>query len=131
MSAAILENKTGYYKILESVQKDELDITEWLLWFLERLKESILSAEEKLKSVIDKATFWNKFSKTTLNDRQKLMINKLLDGFTGKLRTSKWAKITKCSEKTALRDIKELIEKEIIEKGVARGRSTSYKLKEV
>lgn len=129
MSGAILENKKGYYKILESTQKDELDMTEWLIWFLERLEESILSAEQNLKTVLSKANFWNKYSNTTMNERQKLMINKLLDGFTGKLRTSKWAKITKCSEKTALRDIEDLVSKEILEKGEAGGRSTSYQFK--
>jgi Fic family protein len=131
MSASILENKKGYYKILESIQKDELDITEWVLWFIERLREAILSSEEKLKTVLDKAKFWIKFSKTTLNDRQKLMINKLLDGFTGKLRTGKWAKITKCSEKTALRDIEDLVEKDVLVKGKSGGRSTSYELTKI
>jgi len=130
MSAAILENKKGYYRILERTQKGELDITEWLIWFLERLKEAIQSSEDKLKSVMKKARFWNQFSKMSLNHRQRLMINKLLDGYEGIIRTSKWAKITQCSEKTALRDIENLVQKGIMEKGDARGRSTSYVLKE-
>jgi len=128
MSAAILENKKGYYRILETSQKGELDITEWLMWFLECLKEAMQSSQEKLKSVMSKARFWNHFSKTNLNVRQRLMINKLLDGYEGVIRTSKWAKITECSEKTALRDIDDLMEKGIMEKGDAGGRSTSYVL---
>lgn len=129
MSAAILENKKGYYSTLESVQKGTLDITDWMLWFLATLEEAILSAEEKLKTVLDKAAFWHKHGTTTMNERQKYMVNKLLDGFTGKLRTSKWAKITKCSEKTALRDIEDLVAKGILEKGEAGGRSTFYYIK--
>ena len=131
MSAAILEKKKSYYRILEHTQKGDVDITEWLIWFLKRLKEAIQSSEEKLYSVLYKARFWNLFSQTRLNDRQRLMVNKLLDGYEGIIRTSKWAKITDCSEKTALRDIEDLIEKGIMKKGKAGGRSTSYVLVEL
>jgi len=128
MSAAILKNKKGYYNILEKTQKGDVDITEWIMWFLNCLMEAINSSENKLAAILCKARFWNTFLETKLNDRQKLMINKLLDGFDGKLRTGKWAKITKCTEKTALRDIEDLIEKKILKKGSAGGRSTSYEL---
>ena len=128
MSAAILKNKKNYYDILEKTQKGNLDITEWIMWFLNCLKDAISSSEDKLADILYKATFWNTFSETKLNDRQKFMINKLLDGFDGKLRTGKWAKITKCTEKTALRDIEDLMRKQILKKGLAGGRSTSYEL---
>jgi len=128
MSAAILKNKKNYYDILEKTQKGNLDITEWIMWFLNCLKDAISTSEDKLADILYKATFWNTFSETKLNDRQKFMINKLLDGFDGKLRTGKWAKITKCTEKTALRDIEDLMRKQILKKGLAGGRSTSYEL---
>jgi Fic family protein len=128
MSAVILKNKNNYYDILETTQKGNLDITEWIMWFLNCLKDAISSSEDKLSDILYKATFWNTFSEIKLNDRQKIMINKLLDGFDGKLRTGKWAKITKCTEKTALRDIEDLMRKQILKKGLARGRSTSYEL---
>lgn len=131
MSAAILEKKKSYYRILEHTQKGDINITEWLIWFLKRLKEAIQSSEEKLYSVLYKARFWKLFSQTRLNDRQRLMVNKLLNGYEGIIRTSKWAKITDCSEKTALRDIEDLIEKGIMKKGEAGGRSTSYVLVEL
>jgi len=128
MSAAILKNKKNYYDILGKTQKGNLDITEWIMWFLNCLKDAISTSEDKLADILYKATFWNTFSETKLNDRQKFMINKLLDGFDGKLRTGKWAKITKCTEKTALRDIEDLMRKQILKKGLAGGRSTSYEL---
>lgn len=132
MSAQINKEKKKYYETLEKVQHRTVDsdITVWLEWFLKCLKSTILSSEKILKSVLTKAEFWNKHAKTTFNDRQKMMLNKLLDGdFTGKLQSSKWAKMCKCSQDTAIRDIKELMDKGILQQEEAGGRSTNYKLK--
>ncbi len=128
MSAQILKERKQYYIILEQTQKGNLDITDWILWFLKTLKESILSSKELLAEVLIKAKFWQLHKDTRLNERQIKMINKLFDGFEGKLSTSKWAKICKCSTDTALRDIQDLVKKEILIKENAGGRSTSYLL---
>ena len=130
LSGQILIEKKGYYKILQKVQHSSGDITEWLEWFLNCLNRALISTEETLKSVFYKADFWEKHKETALNSRQRLMINKLLDGFDGKLKTSKWAKIAKCSADTALRDIKDLIEKGILKQEKSGGRSTNYELNE-
>ena len=132
MSAQINKEKKKYYETLEKVQHRTVDsdITVWLEWFLKCLKSAILSSEKILKNVLAKAEFWNIHAKTTFNDRQKMMLNKLLDGnFTGKLQSSKWAKICKCSQDTAIRDIKDLMDKGILQQEEAGGRSTNYKLK--
>lgn len=126
MSAQIRKDRKHYYKILERTQKADLDITSWLHWFLNCLTDALKSTESVLANVLHKAEFWNKHSKTTMNERQKQMLNKLLNGFEGKLTTSKWAKITKCSPDTALRDIQDLINKDILRKEEAGGRSTNY-----
>ncbi len=126
MSAQIQKERNDYYDILESSQKDTLDITNWLNWFLSCLSRSLDSTDMLLVKVLDKAKFWDKFSKINLNDRQILILNKLLDGFEGKLTSSKWAKLTKCSQDTALRDIQDLIEKKALIKEAAGGRSTAY-----
>lgn len=128
MSAQIQKERNSYYAILEKVQKSTLDITEWLEWFLNCLDCSITASEELTGSVMNKANFWEKYVDAGLNARQSLMLNKLLDGFEGKLTTSKWAKITKCSQDTALRDIQDLIDKDIMFKEDSGGRSTSYTL---
>jgi len=128
MSAQILKERNTYYSILEKTQKGTLDITEWILWFLERLKKSILASEVVLSNVITKANFWRSHRKTPLNDRQRKILNMLLSDFKGKLSTSKWAKICKCSTDTALRDIQDLIYKNILEKEEGGGRSTAYRL---
>lgn len=133
MSAQINKERKQYYQALEKVQhnSEDSDITIWLEWFLNCLKNALLSSEKILKTVLTKADFWNKHTKTTLNERQKLMLNKLLDGnFVGKLQSSKWAKICKCSQDTAIRDIKDLIEKGILQQEESGGRSTNYALKE-
>jgi len=128
MSAQIrLERKT-YYNILEKTQKGDLDITDWILWFLNCLTNAINSTEEILSKVLYKAEFWKRHSKTILNERQQKIINKLLDGFNGKLTSSKYGKINKCSQDTALRDIQDLIKKNILEKEASGGRSTNYVL---
>jgi Fic family protein len=128
MSAQIERQKKEYYEILEKTQKGSLDITKWLDWYLKCLIGALESTEEILAKVLIKAKFWEKHASTIINNRQKVMINKLLDDFFGKLTTSKWAKITRCSQDTALRDIQDLIGKEILIKESGGGRSTSYKL---
>lgn len=128
MSSEIRQRRKGYYDILEATQKGDLDITGWLLWFLQCLDGALLRAEEALQQVFAKAHFWEKHRDAKLNDRQRIMLNRLLDGFEGKLNTSKWAKIAKCSQDTALRDIEGLIQSGILEKEVGGGRSTSYAL---
>lgn len=129
MSAQIRKERKQYYEILESTQKGNLDITNWLLWFLNCLMNALLSTESILSKVLFKAEFWNKHSKFILNERQRLLLNKLIDGLDGKLTSSKWAKIAKCSSDTALRDIQDLIDKDILRKEDAGGRSTNYELK--
>lgn len=129
MSAEIRKRRKGYYDILEETQHGDLDITAWLLWFLECLDGAIARSEGELQHVFDKARFWEAHRQTPFNDRQRLMLNKLLDGFDGKLNTSKWAKIAKCSQDTALRDIEGLIALGILEKQPGGGRSTSYALR--
>ena len=126
MSNQILKERKKYYAILEKTQHGNSDITLWLNWFLNCLKNSILNTETILVNVLNKAEFWKKINAIPINDRQRLMINKMLDGFNGKLRSSKWAKITKTSTDTALRDIKDLIEKGILKQDDAGGRSTNY-----
>jgi len=128
MSAQIRKERKGYYEMLEKTQKGTLDITEWIIWFLNCLINAIKSADTELAGVLFKANFWAKHSKTLLNKRQKKLLNKLLDGFDGKLTSSKWAKIAKCSKDTAVRDINDLIDKDILKKEAAGGRSTNYEL---
>lgn len=128
MSAQIrIENK-GYYDILEETQKGGPDITPWLHWFLDCLGRAIDGAGTLLGSILDKARFWESIAAFTLNERQRNILNRLLDGFDGKLTTSKWAKITKSSQDTATRDIKDLVEKGILIRSGEGGRSTSYAL---
>jgi Fic family protein len=129
MSAQIRIERKEYYEILEKTQKGNLDITEWIKWFLNCLINSLKSTESVLVRVLFKADFWTKHSKTLINERQKELLNKLLDGFDGKLTSSKWAKIAKCSKDTAIRDINDLIDKDILQKESAGGRSTNYELK--
>jgi Fic family protein len=128
MSADIRKDRKRYYEILEKTQKGSLDITDWQMWFLESLEAALNNSEEILSAVLFKAEFWKKNSSVTLNERQRLMINKVLEGFYGRLTSSKWAKITGCSADTALRDIQYLIEKDILQKEPAGGRSTGYSL---
>lgn len=127
-SAQIMKDRNAYYKVLELSQRGPLDLTLWLEWFLDCLEKAIKNSEIILQKTLQKAEFWKVHSGTLFNVRQQLMINKLLDGFEGKLKTSKWAKITKCSADTALRDIKDLIEKGILKQDDSGGRSTNYEL---
>ncbi len=130
MSSQILLERKDYYKILEKNQRGRGDITEWLEWFVQCIERSLTSSEEALESVLNKARFWDKHSHTPMNERQRLMLNKQFDGFKGKLTSSKWAKINKCSQDTAIRDIQDLISKDILQKEGSGGRSTNYELKE-
>jgi len=130
MSSQILVERKQYYEVLQKVQHSSGDITEWLDWFLQCLKNALIETENTLQKILRKAEFWKFHESTPLNERQRLVLNKLLDGFDGKLKSSKWAKITKCSPDTALRDIKDLIEKGILQQEQAGGRSTNYELAE-
>jgi Fic family protein len=130
MSAQIRLERKAYYDSLEATQKGDLDITRWLNWFLGCLDRAFDGAENVLTGVLRKARFWEKHAGAAFNDRQRDMLNRLLDGFEGKLTSSKWAKLEKCSQDTALRDISELIERAILKKDAGGGRSTSYSLRE-
>ncbi|MBB5440072.1 Fic family protein [Pedobacter sp. AK017] len=130
MSSQILIDRKRYYEVLQKVQHSSGDITEWLDWFLHCLKNALLKTESSLKTVLEKAEFWKNHEDTLFNERQRLMLNKLLDGFDGKLKSSKWAKIAKCSADTALRDIQDLIDRGILVKEEGGGRSASYALKQ-
>jgi Fic family protein len=129
MSAQIRIERKEYYEILEKTQKGNLDITEWIKWFLNCLIKSLKSTDSVLVRVLFKANFWTKHSKTLINERQRKLLNMVLDGFDGKLTSSKWAKIAKCSKDTAIRDINDLIDKNILQKESAGGRGTNYELK--
>jgi len=117
--------------MLERTQKGDLNITSWIVWFLTCLSKALKSTETVLTKVIFKADFWRKHSETIINERQKKILNMFLDGFDGKLTSSKWAKIAKCSKDTAVRDINDLISKGILQKESAGGRSTNYELIEM
>jgi Fic family protein len=129
MSAQIQKERNGYYEILEKTQKGNLDITKWMLWFIDCLDRAITLSEETLSGIIHKVKFWETHRNVVLNERQRKLLNKFLDGFEGKLTSSKWAKIAKCSADTALRDIQDLIDKSILEKEDGGGRSTSYTIR--
>jgi len=130
LSSQIRKERKEYYDVLERTQKSDLDVTYWLSWFLACLGRAIGETEIVLEAVFKKARFWEQKATASLNERQKLIVNKLLDGFDGKLTSSKWAKIAKCSQDTALRDIRELLELGILTKNAAGGRSSAYMLKE-
>ena len=130
MSAQIRRERDAYYGGLEATQKGTLDITERLEWFLDCLSHAFDGVEETLSAVFKKARFWESRAALPLNERQRLILNKLLDGFEGKLTSSKWAKLAKCSQDTALRDIQDLVERGVLRKDPAGGRSTSYSLVE-
>lgn len=131
MSAQIQLEREAYYDVLETTQKGDLDITPWLEWFLECLDRGIEGTEQTLAGIINKARFWDRFKNHPLNARQHNVINRLLDGFEGKMTSSKWAKLTKSSPDTALRDINDLIVKGILVREPGGGRSTSYTLASV
>jgi Fic family protein len=128
MSAQIRHERSDYYDILEKTQRGTLDVTPWMDWFLACLGRALEGTDVTLGAVLRKARFWEKYARGPLNDRQRDVINRLLDGFTGKLTTTKWAKLEKCSHDTALRDIQDLIEQHLLRKDPGGGRSTSYSL---
>jgi Fic family protein len=130
MSAQIRIDRKAYYETLEATQKGNLDITSWLDWFFLCLDKAIDGAEATLASVLRQARFWEEHSSYAFNERQRNILNRLLTGFDGKLTSSKWAMITKCSPDTALRDIDDLIKRSVLRKDTAGGRSTSYSLVE-
>ena len=130
MSAQIRIERKAYYDILETTQKSDLDITPWMKWFLGCLDRAFDGAEKTLAGVFAKANFWKRHSGEQINNRQRDMINRWLDGFEGKLTSSKWAAIEKCSPDTALRDIDDLLTRGIFKKDAGGGRSTSYSLVE-
>ena len=127
-SAQICQERDAYYEVLEATQKSDLDIARWLDWFLWCLGRAFDGAESILADVLKKARFWEEHAGVAFNDRQRDMLNRLLDGFEGKLTSSKWAKIETCSPDTALRDIADLVERGVLKKDAGGGRSTSYSL---
>lgn len=129
MSAQIRKERNAYYNILERTQQNTLNITNWLVWFMECLQRALTATADILEGVMIKANFWEQHKETIFNNRQVMMLNKLLDGIDGKLTSSKWAKMAKCSSDTAIRDINDLVEKEVLVKEAAGGRSTNYLLK--
>jgi Fic family protein len=128
LSAQIRAERNDYYDTLERAQKADLDITAWQAWFLGCLLRAIEGAHGTLSAVLDKARFWERFAKEPLNERQIRVLNRLLDGFEGKLSSSKWAKLANCSQDTAQRDIVDLVERGALRKEPGGGRSTSYSL---
>ncbi len=128
MSGQIRHERNEYYEVLERTQKGPLDVTPWMEWFLRCLGRAIDGAETTLAAVLRKARFWQTHRDVPINERQRLVLNRLLDGFEGNLTTSKWATITKCSSDTALRDILDLVERRVLIRNPGAGRSTSYSL---
>ena len=131
LSAQIQRERRAYYDTLERTQKQSLDVTGWLAWFLATLHRAVDEAQHTVDAVLAKTRFWQQHTASTaapLNERQTQLINRLLDGFDGKLSTAKWASIAKCSPDTALRDITDLLARGVLRKSAAAGRSTSYEL---
>jgi Fic family protein len=128
MSAQIRQERKDYYDILQRTQDETMDVTLWMEWFLGCLGRAIEGAQGALSSVLSKVRFWESIADIALNDRQRMMLNRLLDGFEGKLTNAKWAKIAKCSSDTALRDLQDLVDRGILVRGEEGGRSTSYSL---
>lgn len=131
LSAQIQRERKAYYDMLERTQKGTLDVTEWLAWFLDSVHRAVDQARHTLDAVLLKARFWQHWAATPLNERQVKLLNRLLDGFEGKLTSSKWAAIGKCSPDTALRDISDLLARGVLRKNAAGGRSTSYALNDL
>jgi Fic family protein len=128
MSSQIRDERKAYYDVLEQTQHGTMDITVWIEWFLACLGRAIARAQDTLRGVLAKARFWETLRSTPLNERQRSMLNRLLDGFEGNLTTVKWAKLAKCSHDTALRDIQDLLARGILVQNPSGGRSTSYSL---
>ena len=130
MSAQIRRERVAYYATLAATQQGDMDITAWLDWFLGCLGHAVDNADGMLASVLHKARFWEAHAGTPINARQRAVIDRLLDGFEGNVTSSKWAGLTKCSQDTALRDIDDLVQRGILCRGPAGGRSTSYTMAE-
>lgn len=128
LSAQIQRERNAYYDILERTQKRSMDVTRWLVWFLETLHRAVNQSQQTLDTVLVKSRFWQRWATAPLNSRQVKLLNRLLDGFDGKLTSSKWAVIAKCSPDTALRDINDLLTRGVLRKSDAGGRSTCYEL---
>jgi Fic family protein len=131
LSSSILNSRKNYYEILEQTQKGSTDITEWVEWFLQTLYRAITTSISKMDRVIQKTDFWNRHADLSVNERQRKVLNRLWDGFEGKLNTSKWAKMCHCSQDSALRDIQDLIKKGILRDTGEGGRSKNYELIEL
>ena len=131
MSWQIRQERDAYYRILEGAQKGRLDVTPWMAWFLVCLGRAFEGTEATLAAVLHKARFWQKHAGVNANNRQRLLLNRMLDGFEGKLTSSKWARIAKCSQDTAIRDIQDLVARGVLKKDPGGGRSTSYSATEV
>jgi Fic family protein len=128
VSSQIRLERNDYYDVLERTQKGPLDVTAWLEWFLGCFDRAVESAQRMLEGTLRKARFWEAHSGQVLNERQRKVLNRLLDGFEGRLTTRKWAALAKCSQDTAYRDILDLVARGILQKGPEGGRSTSYSL---
>jgi Fic family protein len=128
MSNQIMADRKQYYAVLQNVQHSDGDITSWLTWFFGCLKSALVQASATVKRILLKSEFWQMHENTPLNERQRILLNKMLDGIEGKMKSSKWAKMAKCSTDTALRDIKDLLEKGILQQEAQSGRSTNYSL---
>ncbi|WP_084536803.1 Fic family protein [Azospirillum halopraeferens] len=128
MSAQIEAERRTYYEELERQQRGDADITGWLLWFLECLGRALGAADGTLGRILDKAKLWKWINQGPINDRQRTVINRLMDGFEGHMTSSKYAKLAKCSPDTALRDIQGLLDRRILFQNPGGGRSTSYRL---
>jgi Fic family protein len=128
LSSQIESERKEYYEKLEASQRGGLDITLWLGWFLECFERVLMGAEGLLEQVLRKARLWQRISQGPVNDRQRVVLNRLLDGFEGKLTSSKYSRLAKCSSDTALRDIQDLVSRGIMLQSSSGGRSTSYKL---
>jgi Fic family protein len=131
MSAQIQRERNAYYDILERTQKRSMEVTEWLLWFIQTLHRAVDQAQHTVDTVLAKARHWQRWATLPMNERQVKLLNRLLDGFEGKLTSSKWAAIAKCSPDTALRDINDLVALGVLHKADAGGRSTSYALSDL
>jgi Fic family protein len=128
LSMQMMKERKEYYAVLQRVQHSDGDITPWMLWFLQCLEGALEEANQQIQALLHKARFWQRHEHTPLNTRQRLILGKLLSGFEGKLQSSKWSKMAKCSPDTALRDIKDLVDKGILMTEESGGRSTSYRL---
>lgn len=128
LSAEIMKQRSAYYKMLEKSQKGDTEITEWMMWFLSCFHKALITTQKVLDKTLKKADFWKEHAQTRFNERQLKIVNLLHDGFDGKLTSSKWAKICKCSQDTAIRDLNDLVTKRVLHKAESGGRSTSYLL---